>query len=310
MGRCARSWRPLASRLLTARPGIGLTQAIDAWAARHGASLLHTHHVGPFLYAAPVAMLRGLPMVHTEHSHELYTTPRLRAVGRLMPHIASLTSVSEEIEQWRREELGSMPGAIIPNGVAMPTRPSLRAPRGDGRFVIGCVARLAPEKHHMMLLDVIERLPDARLVLVGDGPERGRIEAAIAQRGLRARVELLGARSDVEQLWRGFDAVALTSQREGLPLALLEAMSHGLPVVATAVGEVPTLLADGAGELVASGDSTAMAAVLRAWQTDPWRRHRAAALGRMRVAQRYSLPAMLDAYEALYHTKQPPQEAP
>jgi glycosyltransferase involved in cell wall biosynthesis len=277
-----------------------ITQAIDQWSVAQGASLLHTHHVGPFIHAAPVALLRGLPLLHTEHSHELYTTPRLRVVGRLMQHAAQVSAVSAEIDTWRQRELGAAPCAVIPNGVAAPQRLAASAPRRDGRFVLGCVARLAPEKHHAMLLDAIALLPEARLVLVGDGPERGWIEAEIARRGLKERVEVLGARTDVDQLYRSFDAVALTSHREGLPLALLEAMAHGLPVVATAVGEVPALLADGAGQLVAPGDHRALAATIRAWQHDPWRRHRTAALGRMRVQERYSLEAMITAYEALY----------
>lgn len=279
--------------------GRALPGAIASLAAARRADLLHTHHLGPFIYAAPAAALMGLPLVHTEHSHELYDTSRHRMVGRLMHHVAAVTSVSAEIDRWRQRALHAPPSLVIPNGVAAPKRPAAHS-RNDGRFVLGCVARLAPEKSHQTLLDAVATLPDVRLVLVGDGPQRGWIEAEVTRRGLSDRVELLGARTDVAQLYQTFDAVALTSSREGLPLALLEAMSHGLPVVSTAVGEIPALLADGAGALVAPGDHRALAQIVRTWHAAPWQRLRTGALGRLRVQQRYGLDAMISAYEALY----------
>lgn len=166
---------------------------------------------------------------------------------------------------------------LIPNGIdvdavrtaANEGRARLRAEWGLGPEHIALLAlgRLSPEKGHRHLLEAVRRLPASELphlsvLLVGDGPERAALEA-LAQGD--PRVRFLGWRTDPHACLGAADLFVLPSLREGLPLALLEALAVGLPVVATAVGGVPDALQQGAlGTLVPPGDAAALGAALRA----------------------------------------------
>jgi glycosyltransferase involved in cell wall biosynthesis len=129
---------------------------------------------------------------------------------------------------------------------------------------IGIVGRLEYRKDHLTLIrtarQVLDAMPDATFLLVGDGPDRARIEAEIDRLGLGENVLLLGERDDVPQLLHAFDVYALSSLTEGLSLSILEAMAAGRPIVATNVGGNPELLDAGrAGILVKPGGANAMA---------------------------------------------------
>ncbi|MHB9143915.1 MAG: glycosyltransferase [Symbiobacteriia bacterium] len=173
---------------------------------------------------------------------------------------------------------------------------------GPVPFVIGSVGRLEPEKGHAHLLEAFSLLateyPHLHLHLVGDGVELPRLQALARDRGIVDRVVFFGYQSDVTACLQDFDLFALPSLREGMPLALLEAMSSGLPVVATRVGGVPEALGE-AGILVKPGDDQALAAALRAMIDDPERRRSAAAASRARALS-YSCEGMAQGYLAVY----------
>lgn len=275
---------------------------------RHRVDVLHTHHLGPYIYGKVAAKLAGVPVVHTEHSHELYDRPLRRWIGRRMHRDAVVVAVSPEISAWRREAFGR--GCrVIPNGVRVPTRPSAAERRAarvklgvpQDAFVVGKVARLAPEKNHALLLDAVATLPDAWLVLVGDGRERAALDAQARALGIRARVRLLGNRDDVADLLPGLDVLASSSHREGLPLALLEGMAAGLPVVGTAVGGVVDLLSAVGGRLVAPGEAAPFAQALAELRDAPHEAHALGQRGRTLVARRYSEGQMVDRYVQCYH---------
>jgi len=277
---------------------------------RERVDLVHSHHVGPFLYSALAASVENLPHVHTEHSHEFYDEPRRRAIGQWMDSSARVVAVTEEISQWREAHLGR-PCEVIHNGVPMP---SMRGACGEqvrrelglcsGTFVIGCVARLSPEKDHAFLLRAFARLlqakPHSQLVLVGDGPEREALERLAGALGVAPRVLFLGRRNDVDRLIRAFDLVTLTSSREGLPLAILEAMSHAVPVVTTAVGGLPDLLRDGGGRLVSHGDIEGLAMALESFMGRPHLRRAQGRIARATVRDTHSSEAMARAYTSIY----------
>ncbi len=277
----------------------------------HQIDILHSHHLGPFLYGAVAAAAARVPHVHTEHSVELYDEPRRRALARLMPRLCRLVHVAPEIARWRQDHLGRA-GEVVPNGVFVPPAPTAAGRRAArealdlpaGTFVVGCVARLDPEKDHLTLLEgfgqLQARLPDSHLVLAGAGTLRGALEARADVLGLGDRVRFLGSVLDVQAVLPAFDVKALTSTREGLPLALLEAMAHGMPAVATAVGGLPGLLASGGGLLVAPGSPSAVADALYAYASDPAARAEAGALARQRVSEGYSLGAMAGRYADIY----------
>ncbi|MGM0575130.1 MAG: glycosyltransferase [Myxococcota bacterium] len=295
--------------------GPGLHPTLPLRIARHlrtrHVDVLHSHHLGPFLYGAVASRLTCTPQVHTEHSVELYDTPRRRVLGRIMPRVARVVSVAPEIARWRRAHFGD-DSPSIPNGIPAPPLPdeaARRRAREDlglpaDAFVIGCVARLSPEKGHRHLVDafarVAEALPNARLVLVGDGAERSRVETQARDLGVADRVDLLGQRFDVPDLIPAFDVMALASVREGLPLALLEGMAQARPIVATAVGGVGGLLDLAGGRAVPAADPDAMAEALLGYARDPEQRRRDGEAGRDLVLERYSMDAMARAYEGLY----------
>lgn len=287
----------------------GLPLWIGRMLRRERIELLHTHHLGPFMYGAPVARALGIPVVHTEHSLEFYDAPRRRRVGRLMPRLATVTCVGPSLSAWREEHFGDRPVSIR-NGIAVPAtvgaepRAAARALLGlpADAFVVGTVARLGPEKDLPTLVRAFARLNDAQshLVIVGKGPEADRIAAAVKDADLGDRAHLLGERLDVADLLPALDVFGLTSQREGLPLAVLEAMANAVPFVATAVGELPALAEHGAGVVAPVGDVEGLAALLRSYRHAPTARAAAGQAARALVQAEYSQTAMVERYLDIY----------
>ncbi len=201
---------------------------------------------------------------------------------------------------------------VIPNGVdierfhprwpneALQTKFNLDA---DAPLV-GIVAALRPEKNHAMFLDVAtavrRKLPDVRFLVVGEGPQRTRLEARARELGIAEAVRFLGTRSDVPEVLSLLDVLLLTSHMEANPLCLLEAMASEKPVVATRVGSVSETVIEGrTGHLVAAGDVPAMAARVLELLAD---RERAAAMGRAgreHVIAHWSVEGMVQGYEDL-----------
>jgi glycosyltransferase involved in cell wall biosynthesis len=171
-------------------------------------------------------------------------------------------------------------------------------------FVVGTVGRLARQKAPLDLLAGFRILaagrPDAHLVLVGDGPQRGEVEREVAQAGLSDRVHLLGLRTDVPDILPAFDVFALASRWEGLPRVFPQAMAAGLPVVATRVGGAADAITPGEnGWLVDVGDTPALASRLMALAADPALRRSMGERGRERVEE-FSARRMVDQLEVLY----------
>jgi glycosyltransferase involved in cell wall biosynthesis len=164
------------------------------------------------------------------------------------------------------------------------------------------VGRLKEPKDFVGLVRALARV-DApfRAAIVGDGPDRPLVEAAIAATGLGDSVELFGERDDVAAQLAQSDAFVLSSSSEGMPLSVLEAMAAGLPVVASAVGGIPELVVDDqTGLLVASGDVDALAAALQRILGDAALRARLGAGGRRRAAEQFDLSGFREAHLALY----------
>jgi glycosyltransferase involved in cell wall biosynthesis len=141
------------------------------------------------------------------------------------------------------------------------------------------------------------------LLVVGDGSQRPRLEALSQELGLDPeRVRFLGFRSDIPNLLTAADFFVLASRDEGLPLALLEAMSHGLPAVSTSVGGVPEVVANGEdGLLVPSGDVAAMAQAIGLLARDQAVRVRLGGAGQRRVEESFSFGRTATQYEQLYY---------
>jgi glycosyltransferase involved in cell wall biosynthesis len=202
----------------------------------------------------------------------------------------------------------------IPNGIDL-TRFSGQSDatvaerwRGAGP-VVGTVAALRPEKNIERLLrsfaTVVREVP-ARLVVVGDGPERPGLEAMAATLQLTEHVSFLGHISDPAPLYAGFDLFALSSDTEQMPISVIEAMAAGLPVAGTDVGDVRAMVATENGGLIVPRDDAGLAAGLAALVRNPDLRARVGAANRAKALESFDQTRMFAAYGALLDGAAPP----
>jgi glycosyltransferase involved in cell wall biosynthesis len=284
--------------------------------ARAGVSVVHTHNPHALIYGAPAAFVAGAVAIHTKHGMNPDTPRRVwlrRTAGKLARAHVAVTPALARVAL----KSGDCDGTrlhVVPNGVDLTRfKPSRRA-RAQARlelgiprdaWVVGTVGRLSPEKDQALLVDAMaNQLGEHRqLVLVGDGPERAALAARVAATGRSRYVHMTGARSDVQNLLAAFDAFALTSRTEGLPLVLLEAMAMGLPVISTAVGGIPDLVEHRVtGFLLPPGDVARLSRQLASLSTDFSLSRQIGQAGRRAVLERYSLARMASDYEALYES--------
>jgi len=272
--------------------------------------IVHAHDYKADFYATLLARLEGAKAVATVHGWPVRTL-RERAVyypadRRLLRRFALVFAVSEDL----REQLiaaGVEAGRIetLPNAVDVDLfrpdatrRAKVRGEWGVGENekVIGSLGRLDPEKRPDLLIEafatVAARLPGARLVIAG-GQARGTSIESLAQRhGVAERVLVLGHRPDAEDVLRGFDVFVQASDSEGSPYSLLEAMASGTPVVATAVGDVPSIIRGSVdGLLVPKGDAAALAAAIEEIVRSPVVARSRAEAARARITAERSLAA-------------------
>ncbi|HEY0504053.1 MAG TPA: glycosyltransferase [Lysobacter sp.] len=236
---------------------------------------------------------------------------------RLNPRYDTVVAPARQILSGlaEREGLDPLRMTWIPNGVdtrryaPAPLQKRLDARRGlgldDDAVVFGCVARMTEVKRHADLVDAFAQvrgsLPQARLLLVGDGPLLPEVRERIAARGVQDAVMLLCARDDVDTLLPAMDALVLPSSSEGMSNAILEAMACGLPVVATSVGgNLHLVQHETTGLLVPPLDPISLAAALQWLGASPHARRRMGQAARTRVEREFSLDAMVLAFDQLY----------
>jgi glycosyltransferase involved in cell wall biosynthesis len=282
---------------------------------RHShADIIETHHVKS--HALVAASDPGIASRWVAFHHG-YTTTTLKTRATNLLDRWSLTKPAVIVTPCRafahelqRHGIAAARISVVHSSVTAPAHSSLRdvrAPlglRADDRIVLA-VGRLSKEKAHDVLVAAFARAPLARLsnvhlVVAGDGPERTRLRDLVARLGLE-RVQFIGHQPDVWPYYQAADVVALPSDSEGSPIALLEAMAAGKPVVATRVGGVPEIVEHGRnGLLVPPRNPDALAAALAGVLDEPLR---AAALGgraRVTVAERFTVEVRATALTALY----------
>ncbi len=211
------------------------------------------------------------------------------------------------------ERLGYRPEKVITirNGVDLGDLPSETGRREkrlelglDGEdILVGAVGRLDRQKGFATLIEAMSRLRSAPVscAILGDGPERPRLEALIRRRRLERSVRLIGEKAEIAPWLSAFDLYCLPSLWEGLPNSLLEAMAIGLPAIASDVDGVPEAVTSGTdGLLVPPDNPAALAAALRSLAGDPARRSALGAAARAAVGERFTLRRMIGEYERAY----------
>lgn len=279
---------------------------------RERPTLVHAHNPAAVAAAAVGRLLAGrprLPIVASYHGMPGAHLPR--GVGVLRFAAAASTAVSADAAaELLRAGLPAERLATIENGA----EPRAQRPRDEVRAELGpadmelviAVGRYREEKNHALLVraaaQLAARRPRLRVLVVGEpGPEERPVRELAARLGVEHVVTLAGERADVADLIAAADVLAHPSSREALGLVIVEAMALGTPVVATAVGGVPTVVTDGeTGLLVPPGDAAALAAAIERLLDDEALRHRLATAARAVYEQRFTVDRMVDAYASLY----------
>jgi glycosyltransferase involved in cell wall biosynthesis len=261
-------------------------RVLGRW-VRGKAEVLHGHGLARAPLFAIAARAAGLPLVVTLHN----LVPPLNPIEWLAARIAlsvarRVICVSEAVSRSAALLVPAHKRTVIYNGVPLPSPREGDTPH-DSPIVL-CIARLSPEKGVDVLLKAMASLPEARLLIAGDGPERAALEASAP-----ANVTFLGFRQDVPALLTEATVVAVPSRQEGLGLAALEAMAAGVPVVASDVGGLrEVVLADKTGLLVPPDAPEALASALRTLLTDAPRREELSKAGRVRIAATFDREVM------------------
>jgi glycosyltransferase involved in cell wall biosynthesis len=295
---------------------------------RERPQILHTHTAKAGTVGRLAALLAGSRrprvVVHTFHGHVLrgYFGPiQSRFFLALERWLAATSTALIAVGPQVRDDLVALGVApaerftVIRLGIELEERVR---PSEDGRaetrrylgvptdrFVVGWVGRMTAVKRTEDVLDAFKRLResgvDACLCMVGDGPDRPRLERRASELGVIRDTLFLGYQEDVSQYYAAFDALVLPSANEGTPVSVIEALAAETPVVATRVGGVPDVVRDGEeGFLVETGDTGELAERLTRLARDPGLRERLGRSGRDRVLSRYAVERLLDDVDRLY----------
>jgi glycosyltransferase involved in cell wall biosynthesis len=306
---------PVDVRVLEGSSGAWRWARALAYLASLGPDVVHAHNPTSLQYAAAGKAVRGAKVVLTDHGQcgGIARVPRRWELALTDAFVSVSAAVADRHKSLYGPRGRAKKYAVIRNGIefAPARRPrsavldELALPPGLTGVV---AARLEPVKDHETLLGALALLGRqgmaVNLLLAGDGSERPRLEALVPQLGLDpARIRFLGFRHDVPDLLSAADFFVLSSLQEGLPLAVLEAMAHRLPVVATSVGGVPEVLTDGEhGYLVPTRAVEPLAAAVANLARDPELRRKLGEAGACRVEREFSFGQMVRRYDDLYAT--------
>lgn len=289
--------------LLFARPREAL---LAIWTRRSAPNCAHPICVlngNRALFASILAPRGNGRRIYIQHSHIFD-----RQAGRFRPlfrkwlmrlALRGIDSVIRVCDAVFPETLA--PGRVftVHNGVELREFPCREAWRRDPRAPIGLlmVGALTRNKNQRLALDVLARLSDARLVLLGEGPERPHLERACIELGLADRVVWAGQQTDPAPYYRSADLCLMLSEHEGLPFALLESMASGTPVVGFPVGGVAEAIEDGIdGVLVRERSVEALARAISLLAADPDRLRRMGLAARAKIEARFTLGHMVDGF--------------
>jgi len=284
----------------------------------HEIDVVHLHNAAPLFYGGLAArLLRKRPrIIYSEHNQVYRASSRFKRQFRQYLRLADKTiAVSADLQRYLTDTLRvPVTVDVIHNGISAPRydREGMLALReayglGPEHTVIGTAVVLSEQKGLTYLLEavapVVRAVPHARFVIAGDGSSRQALEEQARAAGLTPYVKFIGHQREVAKVISAFDIYVLPSLWEGLPLALLEGLALGKPIVATSVGGNPEIVEDGVnGYLVPPREPGLLAAALiRTCSDEPFRR-RASAQNRLKFGREFSLSSMVDAHEQLYES--------
>lgn len=288
--------------------------SIRELAVRTGADVVHAHGYKADIYAYLALRRSGAALVstcHTWYDNDFLVSLYGKADRFVLRKFARVVAVSEEVRQ-RLLKAGVQDSKIflVENGIDLRpfegVAPSLRGEAGArGELIVGLVGRLSREKGVDIFLRasalVLAEFPGARFVVVGEGPDRDKLELLIDELGIRGSVIMLGRRGDMPSVYASLDVMVSSSRQEGLPMAILEGMASRLPLVATAVGEVPAVVGDGRTGLLVPAENVAdLAAAILKMLRDPGLRKRLGDAARQLIEEKYSAKRMTADYLRVY----------
>ena len=290
--------------------------------------IVHTRNLAALECQLPAWAARVPVRIHGEHGRDVSdldgsntTYQRVRRMYR--PFVHHYMALSRDLADYLAQKIMVPAGRItqVYNGVDTDRfqpapdgpRPIAGCPFDPTRhWLVGTVGRMQPVKDQLMLargfVFALEQAPalqsTMRLVMVGDGPSRAQVQAALEEAGVAELAWLPGERQDVADVMRGLHAFALPSLAEGISNTILEAMASALPVVATDVGGNADLVQSGhTGEIVPPGDPSGMARYLVQLAADPQRARTMGLAGRQRAQATFSMQAMVSNYRRVYDTQ-------
>ncbi|MFH1097647.1 MAG: glycosyltransferase [Candidatus Desantisbacteria bacterium] len=265
------------------------------------------------------ARIAGVPVViyseHGKNIDDFFEIKKRRVWTRrlLAPFIDKIVTVSEDLKRGliNITRLNEKQIVCVHNGVEFPDvcveneqkKREIGVEQGD--VLVGTVGRLDPVKNFDVFIKsaegILKEFPQVKFLLIGDGQIRGELELLVSELGLGNHVIFLGERNDVAELLKIMDMFVLPSKSEGLSNTILEAMSAGLPVVATNVGGNSELVIDGeTGILIQPGDASVLVAAISTLLRDDEKRRKMGKAGFRRAKKEFSIEKMVKSYEELY----------
>ncbi|MBD3245975.1 MAG: glycosyltransferase [Candidatus Omnitrophica bacterium] len=303
-----------------AKIDMGTVRKLNGFVRAENIECIHAHGYKADVYALMVSRSCRVPAVSTLHGwtgedHKVGFYERIdRWIVRMFAH---LVPVSPDIEETLKHAgISAEKITCIPNAVdtsrfdPSDVEPFRTEWHLDGALVFGSVGRLSPEKGHRMLIRAFSRIaaefPRARLVITGEGPLRDNLRQLASDEKIGEKVVFSGRQTEMERVYRTMNVFILPSLTEGLPLALLEAMSMACPVIATRVGAIPGVV-DPAQGMVVDPEETALTDAMRRFAADESLRIRCAAAARAKVIHEYDLASFFGKYQQVYARVCPPR---
>jgi len=278
--------------------------------------VVHTFLLTASLYGRLAAIAARVPIVIGTEVNVYEHKRRVHALAErlLMWGTDCVVASAASVKAFYVDQIGADPARVdvIHNAVdfgmlaTTATRREIRARIGvpDGALAAGVIARLTDQKGHGVLFDALAAAPELaplHLIVIGDGPLRGSLDAQATRLGLSARIHFLGARRDLGDLLSAMDLFVLPSLWEGLPLSLVLAMGAGLPAVSTTVAGIPEVVRHGeTGLLVPPGDAAALARALAQLVASPGDRERLGRAAREFVLPRFGVDRYVAEISSLY----------